>query len=329
MDNPAPEPLCMFCSAKGSEALFDNEHIIPKSVGGSWEIDSCVCRQCNNKLGRDVDVHAWSIPDVVNAHDKLRLPYDANTVFKKHYQAKARMGGREVPFKAEWTPSGIRLHPYPHPKSDGVMVYPLSDYRKHPHQNLSRKGGYSRLSVEDLIARIDAASPGDRVDYIAQCQHFIKGHPEKITVDVVPRDNDVGRLVAKIAFEFLYVLSAPHILEWPAVAEPLRLNSRYGTVNDTIRIRRVKSDRPDFEAFHSITCQLQHGIVMVYVTLFGYIVYELLMSVTPNHSFLNQLRTETNCPDLVGFDFEQDIESQSRGLRAWLTDNRFVTMAVW
>ena len=102
-----PEPLCMFCSAKGSETLFDNGHIIPKSVGGSWEINSCVCRQCNNTLGKDVDVHAWSIPDVVNAHDKLRLPYDANTVFKKHYQAKARMGGREVPFKAEWTHSAF------------------------------------------------------------------------------------------------------------------------------------------------------------------------------------------------------------------------------
>lgn len=319
----------MFCGATGTDTLFHNEHIIPESIGGSWKINSCVCRRCNNTLGKEVDVHVWSIPDVVNAHDKLRLPYDANTVFKKRYQAKALMGGREVPFKAEWTPSGIRLHPYPHTKSDGVMVYPLSDYRKHLHQNLSRKGGYSRSSVEELVARIDAARPGDRVDYPAQGQHFIKGHPEKITVDIVPLDNDVGRLIAKIAFEFLYVLTVPCLLEWPAVAEPLRLYSRYGRSNDTISIRRVKSDRPDFEAFHSITCQLQAGIVIVYVTLFGYIVYELLMRVTPNDSFLNRLRSETSCPDLVGFDFEQDIESRSRGLRAWLADDRFVTMAIW
>jgi hypothetical protein len=318
----------MFCGATGPGILFHDEHIIPKSIRGSWELSSCVCRQCNNALGTEVDVKVWGIPDVVNAHEKLGLPYDANTVFKKHYQAKARMGEQEVPFKAEWTPSGIRLHPYPHTRSDGVMVYPLNDYYKHLQQNLSRKGGYSRSSLDDLRCRIDEAKPGDKVDHPAQHKYFVKGYPEKITVEIVPRgDYDVGRLIAKIAFEFLYV-TTPCLLDWPAVAEPLRLYSRHGTPNDTISIRRVKSDRAGFEAFHSITCQLQAGIV-VYVTLFGFIVYELLMRVPPNDTFLKRIRAATRCPDLVGFGFEQDIDSQSRGLRAWLASGGFETIAVW
>lgn len=131
--------LCMFCGVAGPGTPFHDEHIIPKSIGGSWELINCVCRQCNNSLGTEVDAHVWGIPDVVKAHDKLGLQYDANTVFKKHYEAKARMGGREVPFKAQWTPNGIRLHPYPHTRPDGVRIYPLSDYHKHLNQNLSRK----------------------------------------------------------------------------------------------------------------------------------------------------------------------------------------------
>lgn len=319
----------MFCSATGNDALFHDEHIIPQSIGGSWEISGCVCRSCNNTLGKEVDVHAWSIPDVVTVHDRLKIPYDPNTVFKNHYQTEARMGGREVPFRAEWTPSGVRFNPYPHTRPDGVMVYPLSDYREHLHRNLSRKEGYSISSVEDLINRIDVAKPGECVDYPAQGQYFIKGHQEKITVDIIPRNNEIGRLIAKIVFEFLYVLTAPCLSAWSAIAEPLKQYSRYGRSNETISIRRVKSDRPDFEPFHAITCHLQHGIVIAYVTLFGYIVYELLMRVTPNNSFLNRIRSETSCPDLVGFDYEQDIRSRSRGLRALLTDDRFVTMVVW
>ena len=331
MTGAAHEPLCMYCSTTGSKSPFSDEHIIPQNIGGSWVLSDCVCRQCNNTLGKEVDFQAWRIPDVVSAHDKLKIPYDPNIVFKNHYHRKARMEGHDVPFRAEWTSSGIRIHPYPHQKPDGVKVYPLCDYQEHLKRNLRRKNGYSSSLVEDLFKRIDVAKPGQQIDHPSQNQHFIKGHEEKITLDLIPHDNIIGRLITKVAFEFLYVLTFPYLLEWSAVTEPLKQYSRYGKTDEKIFIRRVKSGRSDFEPFHAITCYLQNGIVLVYVTLFGYIVYELLMRVTPDSSFLNRIRRETERPDLVGFGYEQHIQSQfpSRGLRALLIDDRSLLLDTW
>jgi hypothetical protein len=228
VDETTPEPRCIFCGATGREVEFHNEHIIPQNLGGSWELSDCVCRVCNNALGHEVDVQTWRVSDVVSAHEKLKIPYDPNSVFKNHCRAEARLGGREVPFKAEWTPSGIRLHPHPHPKADGRMVYPLRNYKAHLHKHLSRRPGYSRPLIDDLIVRIDDAPPGEQVDHPTQGQVFVKGNPEQITLTVKPLANEMGRLIAKIALEFLHVVSGRLLVARPAVAEPLRQYSGMG-----------------------------------------------------------------------------------------------------
>lgn len=317
---------CIFCSHVGSESDYHGEHIIPKNIRGSWVLDGCVCRKCNNALGSEVDPQIWGVPDVVTAHDALGIPYDANVVFKKHYEANAFMGDKPVPFKAKWTADGIRLQPYPHRRDDGVMIYPIDDYEMSLHRNLQRKGGYCRSSVEELIQDISAAPRGAKIEHPLQAQHFIKGIPEKISVDLNPKDCQVDRLVAKIALEFLYITTGESLTDRPKIVDPLRQLSRYGNPDDTVSVRRVKSDRHGFETFHSITSYLHFGSPLVYVTFFGYILYELLVRLESDDGYLNEIRHETGCPDLIGFDFEQEILNPSRRLRAWLSGDRFIQL---
>lgn len=318
---------CIFCSHVGGESDYHEEHIIPKNIRGNWVLDGCVCRKCNNDLGSEVDPQIWRVPDVVRAHDELNIPYDANVVFKKHYVANAFMGEKPVPFKAKWTPDGIRLQPYPHRRDDGVMIYPINDYEIPLHRNLQRKDGYCRSSVDELIQEISTAPPGTKIEHPPQAQHFIKGIPEEISVDLNPKDCQVDRLVAKIALEFLYITTGKILMCRPKIVDPLRQLSRYGNPDDTVSVRRVKSDRNGFEAFHSITSYLNFGSPRIYVTFFGYIVYELLVRLDSDDGYLNEIRHEIGLPDLIGFDFEQEILSPSHRLRVWLSGDRYIVLA--
>ena len=312
----------------GGESDYTDEHIIPKNIRGNLVLQGCVCRKCNSDLGSEVDHQIWRVPDVVIAHDKLNIPYDPNVVFKKHYEANAFMGEKPVPFKAKWTPDGIRLQPYPHRRDDGVMIYPIDDYEIPLHKNLQRKDGYCKSSVEELIQEISTAPPGDKIEHPPQAQHFIKGIPEKISVDLNPKDCQVDRLIAKIALEFLYITTGESLTGRPKIVDPLRQLSRYGNPDDTVSVRRVKSDRHGFEAFHSITSNLHFGSLLIWVTFFGYIVYELRMRLDSDDGYLNEIRHETECPDLIGYDLEQEILSPSRRFRALLSGDRFIALDV-
>ena len=45
---------CIICKKIKNDEEFNNEHIIPESIGGSLTIDN-VCKECNTKLGDEID----------------------------------------------------------------------------------------------------------------------------------------------------------------------------------------------------------------------------------------------------------------------------------
>jgi hypothetical protein len=96
-----------------------------------------------------------------------------------------------------------------------------------------------------------------------------------------------------------------------------------------MKIYRAKPDFEDFAPFHAITCDLRNGGVMVFVTLFGHIRHALVMLVSSDTAFLECIRREWECPHLIGCDYEQDLETPFRGLRAILPGNQHVILDTW
>ncbi len=45
---------CIFCNKLKAEKAFNKEHVIPETIGGKYTVDS-VCRECNEKLGKEID----------------------------------------------------------------------------------------------------------------------------------------------------------------------------------------------------------------------------------------------------------------------------------
>jgi hypothetical protein len=45
---------CIICKEEKSRDKFSSEHVFPESIGGSFKINS-VCKDCNSKLGEEVD----------------------------------------------------------------------------------------------------------------------------------------------------------------------------------------------------------------------------------------------------------------------------------
>jgi hypothetical protein len=48
--------LCIICLKENKSSEFTSEHVIPKSIGGTYSIQN-VCIDCNSKLGHEVDCH--------------------------------------------------------------------------------------------------------------------------------------------------------------------------------------------------------------------------------------------------------------------------------
>lgn len=48
---------CIFCLLDKSATEFTSEHVFPEAIGGSFELENCVCRSCNSFLGSNVDVY--------------------------------------------------------------------------------------------------------------------------------------------------------------------------------------------------------------------------------------------------------------------------------
>lgn len=47
--------ICIICKNDFSQGEFDDEHVFPESIGGSFCLKTCLCKTCNHRLGAKVD----------------------------------------------------------------------------------------------------------------------------------------------------------------------------------------------------------------------------------------------------------------------------------
>jgi len=315
---------CIFCDADGDKVQYSREHVIPDSIGGSLVIRDCVCKPCNDVLGSEVDPQIWSEPDTVNACTYLNIPCSHNNIIKNHYTVKGFLGRNEVPVRPKVTAEGVKWECPPHKRDDGVMVYPANAFRDNLRQNLQKKEGYSKENADKLFQSLETAGEGEVIHYSSQKQTFVK-RSQSLTTHITPKQKPcVDRLIAKIAYEFLFVVAGESFLAAKSLSEPLRNLSRYGQPQEGINVVRVKSDKSNYEPFHAITFYPIEASVMLYVTIFGHILYALTAGCCDAIPFLDPLRQLEGCSHMVGLDYEQKVLENSRGIRAILEDNKFV-----
>ncbi len=82
---------CIFCFRNSPEVTFNEEHLIPDSIGGKLILCDYVCTECNKKFGAEFDHQILKNPDIFRAIEKLELRHDRTRIIKHNFKWGRRL----------------------------------------------------------------------------------------------------------------------------------------------------------------------------------------------------------------------------------------------
>ena len=195
---------CIICRTEKANDDFNDEHVIPDSIGGYYHIDS-VCKVCNSKLGNTVDLtvtdHKFSefqrfLLNIKGKKGRLPNPFRGNHSLKEYPDLKVQLRtdkeGNLTPYFStdikslsgdEFT---IILDKSDESKLDGII------------SKISKRNGIPRYNIKIIKQEVKKEKPEIKVDLKIDTNNFKIGLLKiayEFTVDSLPSYYDDKKAV--------------------------------------------------------------------------------------------------------------------------------------
>ncbi|MCH7575816.1 MAG: HNH endonuclease [Candidatus Marinimicrobia bacterium] len=317
---------CIFCFRTDLETEFSEEHIIPQSIGGRLVLDQ-VCKECNDQLGHQVDVDILKIPEILKALEFLNIPYNREGILRSYYDVQGK--SPEGPRNIRATASGFE--PLPQQMPDGSLLTPddraIEDLTRRVmrDERLIEAGltpAQIQAELKNLIRAYNQSNPGDVIDWPALGVKLVR-RQGKTTIRIQSRKTpQIHRLMAKIAYEFLFFIGWREFLINRQVAEPL-FNAIQGETDDNpAYFLRLDPLSNEFVPIHTIELHTHRGMTEVYILLFGRIGYRVTtMALLPD--YLKFIGDQYGIDDIIGIHFQQRLDGEL-GFHAITADGEYI-----
>jgi hypothetical protein len=321
---------CIFCFRSEPEVTFSREHLIPDCLGGRLILHEYVCAECNSELGAEFDHEILKNPNIITALEKLKVPHDRAQLINRNFRVRGFAEGIEV--KGRATGEGFEFPPQPLP--NGSLVHPEAEYKE---PLLKRTLRNQRLYVAGLTAdqireefrklteAYDQAKVGDKVEWPTLGVTLMK-RSDALKIKLEPKGSgDASHLVAKIAYEFGFIVGYRDFLSSERVAQPLHRLIMTGEKQPGFHVFQLSTDFSDFVPVHFISFQIYEYMTRVIVGFFGSIAYTLIAPPF-QHKVLHQTGEHYNCHNLIGVEYQQDLQEETVGFWALLPDgnNKYI-----
>lgn len=319
---------CIFCFKSYPEVTFNKEHLIPDSLRGMLILNDYVCSACNSKFGSKFDHEILKNPEILSALENLELlsPCEKEKFINHNY--KVKLHSAEVELGARAAKDGFTLHPQSLP--NGSMIYNEKDYEEPLLKSLCRdqhlnKSGITleqiKIEHSKLTKAYQQASVGDKVESQSLGVVLVK-RSNAFSIKLEPKGaGDVSRLIAKIAYEFGFIIGYRDFLSSENVAKPLHNFIVSGQPQKGLHVYRTITESQDYALSHYISFQCYNDHTRIVVVFFGRIAYTLIAPCFEN-KILNRISETYECPDVVGVEYQQDMAKDSVGFWALLPGNK-------
>lgn len=319
---------CIFCFRTDLETTFSNEHIIPRSIGGRLELEQ-VCAECNNRLGHDVDVEILKLPETLQALNSLKIPHNREGILRSYYNITGEVADGQRNVRAK----GSGFEPLPGRMPDGSILTPderfAHDLRKRVHRDERLNiAGLTTQEIDEelksLLALYKDCEPGESIESPRLGLKLVR-RQEKVTIRIQARDQQhPEKLMAKIAYEFLFFLGGRELLINRQVAEPLFRAIQGENSNNPAFFLRLDPLSETYVPTHTIELHTDRGMTEVYINLFGRIVYRVTTTALLP-TFLRSISDKYGIPNIIGIHYQQRLPNEmsfsavtSEGEYIWL-----------
>lgn len=301
---------CIYCLRNEEDVKFNREHLIPESVLGKLFIDNYVCEECNSTLGTEVDILIFGIPETLICLKYLGIKFNRKKIYQKLYEVRAVVG--EQIFNARATTDGFSV--INQELDDGSFIVADTDFHKSFTKSVLRDSEVSKATITEKevrneIDRIILEYEKTEVDTVLESsllgRKIIK-RSEKIEYQSRPRKKIlIERLVAKIAYEFLFFIGAPKARTIVPLLEDLFQLLNTGNSQGSLFISRQVPPEDKPKDYHVISLDTLCGCTRIEVIFFGYISYLIIGPVLPTDFF--EAYEDQFGQKIYGVLFEQDI----------------------
>ena len=316
--------VCIYCTRTDKETAFSREHIIPQNIGGSLFFDDCVCRVCNSRLGANVDVEIMKFPEVIDAFENLAIPYDKFGIIKRYYNIIGSVDGLEL--LGRLTKRGVEFPPQNMP--DGSLVAPEKEFADLLVKSLSRDSDVVRTGMspekiktemQKLLEAYANANPGQTVHSARLRRNLVK-RSGKVKIKLTARSRPrVDPLIAKIAYEFLFLLGGRHLFE-NENAETCGLvrDAIAGKSVQRLSVERLQSDNTAYQPLHIVYLKNESNFLCVRI-LFFYSIYFVLVAPRVSPVIFAELSDKINTT-VAGIGFQQSLDRNAKAFWAVMED---------
>lgn len=318
---------CIFCFKSEAEVKFSQEHLIPKCIGGSLVLDDYVCTECNSKFGTEFDHKILKKPGIITALSKWNIQHKHIQLLNNNFRVKVITCGME--FEGKATEKDVEIRPKQ--LENGSQIYPESEYKEPLLKGILRDQrlravGLTEEQIKEEFHKLtkvyDDAEVGKIVIWPALGITLVK-HSDTRRIRLEPKgSNDVSRLVAKIVYEFGFILGYRDFLLCEKVAKPLRHFILTGDKQPSFHITQISTNVSDLAPIHFISFQTYTDMTRIIVGFFGTLAY-ILIAPPLEYKILQQIAKDNNCPDLIGIEYQQDIIKKTTGFWAILPDKNY------
>ena len=234
-----------------------------------------------------------------------------------------------IEFKGRATENAIEVHSKR--LEDGSLICPETEYKEPLLKGILRDqrlraAGLTEDQIKEEFQKLtkayNKAEVGKNVIWPALGITLVKrSDTRKIKLEPKGSD-DVSRLVAKIAYEFGFILGYRDFLLSEHVAKPLHSFILTGEKQPGFHITQISTSFSDFVPIHFISFQTYEYMTRIIVGFFGTLTY-MLIAPPLEHKIFQQIAEDNNCPDLIGVEYQQDMHKKTIGFWAILPDGTY------
>jgi hypothetical protein len=316
---------CIFCFDHGADLILSDEHVIPASLEGELVLSDSVCKRCNDRFGFEIDHAILKNQEILAAKEKLGLTGDRPKLINHNFKISGE--SPDIRLRGRATDSGFEFPPQA--LADGSFVHPESDFKEALLKRVLRDqrlydAGLSTGQIveeyERLLEAHEKAVVGERIEWPTLGCTLVK-RSETLQIKLQAKgDADVKRLVAKIAYEFGFVVGDREFLLAESVSQPLNQLVMTGEGQAGVHISPFATSFSDYAPLHFLRMQMYDFMTRLAVVFYGRIAYNVIAPL-PDRSVLARFADHYDCPGVVGVEFQQDVANARVGFWALLPDD--------
>lgn len=260
-----PENRCILCLEEG---LLSEEHIIPKSLGGSLTC-SFLCNTCNSTLGATYEAEAKSDPSIRFAVNNLQsqIPNLATRLTERQFFITDGPGGKQ---RGQMKNGTFRVTS--RELKDGSLIQP-TDLARKSVEKILKKSGLEGVPLENAMQNFDDV-PDNQIVNISDNLEVKKWTTEKIEIDLKDSKLMSPLIPLKIGYEFLACHLGQGIYDDAPQFNELRIAIINGLENEPFfEVERLNTSK--YETFHGICYETAKPYSRVLIRLFGWLAFRV------------------------------------------------------